>query len=73
MNMEKAMGNTTDILLATVVTEIPAFLEEKAIRKNIRMNIIPMMTLRLNQLASQMEFRETSSALIRNPRIVAVR
>ena len=42
MISEKMMGKITDILLATVVTEIPAFLEEYAIMKNITMNnIIP--------------------------------
>ena len=45
MIKEKRIGNITDILLATVVTEIPAFFEEKAIMKNIMMNRIPMITL----------------------------
>ena len=55
MIMEKAMGNMTDILLATVVTESPAFLVEKATRKNMRMNMIPMIMLMGSQGALLME------------------
>jgi hypothetical protein len=71
--MEKAIGNTTDILLATVVTEIPAFLEEKAIRKNMSMNMTPIRMLSGSHLVFMMESRETSLALIKKPRRVAVR
>ena len=42
---EKVMGNITDILLATVVTEIPALFVEKDTRKNMMINMIPIMML----------------------------
>jgi len=52
---EKIMGKITDILLATVVTDIPAFFVEKATRKNIRMNMIPIRILMGNHLEPGME------------------
>jgi len=42
MTRDTTIGNTTDILLAMVVTDIPAACEDLAMRKNIRMNMIPM-------------------------------
>ena len=42
IRIEKVIGNTTDILLATVVTEIPASLDERATRKNITMKRKPI-------------------------------
>ena len=54
------MGKITDILLATVVTDKPALLVEKATRKNIRMKRIPIMMLMGNQGEPGMEPRPAS-------------
>ena len=46
------MGKITDILLATVVIEMPVLRDENAIRKNIIINSIPIMVLMGSHWAS---------------------
>jgi hypothetical protein len=46
------IGKTTDILLATVVMEIPAVCDDLAIRKNIIINMIPIISDRGSQSLS---------------------
>ena len=67
------MGNITDILLATVVTDKPAFLVEWATRKNIRINKIPIMMLMGSHRESSMEAGAESPVLMIKPRNVATR
>ncbi len=73
ISIEKMIGKMTDILLATVVTEIPAFLVENAIRKNMMINIIPIIMLMGSQSISLISLGLTIPGLIRNPKRVAVK
>jgi hypothetical protein len=47
--MDKEIGKTTDILLATVVMDIPASFDERAIRKNITIKRKPISIDKGNQ------------------------
>ena len=67
------IGKMTDILLATVVTEMPAFLVENAIRKNMMINMIPITTLIGSQSISLISPGLARPGFIRNPRMVAVK
>jgi len=71
--MEKMIGNTTDILLATVVIEMPATFEDRAITKNSNIKITPINNDIGNQGKESMDLRETSFVLSINPNIVATR
>ncbi len=67
------MGNTTDILLATVVMDIPASLDERAITKKNTIKRTPMITEMGIHGASRIAASLIPSALIRKPKVLAVR
>lgn len=73
MRIEKAIGNTTDILLATVVIEIPASLDDLAITKNITINKNPISTEIGIQGKFEIEEKLRLSAFTKNPIIEAMR
>jgi hypothetical protein len=55
MTNENAIGITTESLLATVVTEIPAVWLDFPMIKNIRIKRIPITTARGNQAISPLK------------------
>ena len=73
MMIENAMGKTTDILLATVVTEIPASAEDFATRKNIIIKRNPIRTEIGIQGLDRIEFNPATGCARVNPSMVATR
>jgi len=73
MIIDSTMGNTTDIFPATEVTDIPAFWDECAITKNIRINSIPISMESGNQFIFMIEPGVKWSGFNKNPRMKANR
>jgi len=65
------MGKTTDILLATVVIEMPASDDERAMIKNITINRKPINMERKNHGWDKISAIEVCTGLIRNPKTEA--
>ena len=68
---EKTIGKTTDILLAMLVTEIPAAWDDLAMRKNIIINMMPIRIETGNQSNCRIDFGVNSIGFNRNPRMAA--
>ena len=67
------IGNITDILLATVVIEMPATFEDRAMTKNNNIKSTPIKNEIGNQGNERMDLTETSFVFSINPNIVATR